>query len=116
MTTPNQYEHLKIDCLTEVLSVTIQDTLTVTNSRDETIKIYTSKLDSGNWVYGYSVYWANGRTSYKVPATENGLFRTQREACLYAIGFMLIYKDYFLPETKQSLFQIEAELLQAGLF
>ena len=87
-----------------------------TEGRDETVTIFSSPLPDGYWVYGYLVHWANGRTSVRHPTAALGRFRTQREAKLYAIGFMLLYLDYFLEETRARLHKAEASLLQAELF
>ena len=50
------------------------------------------------------------------PIAALGRFRSQREAKLYAIGFMLLYLDYFLEETRADIRNGEASLLQAELF
>lgn len=116
MNTKNRYEYLKIDCLEDVEPVETQSTWCVTEGRDEIIKISTSPLPDGYWVYGYLVHWANGRTSVRQPTAALGRFRSQREAKLYAIGFMFLYLDYFLIETRARLHNAEASLLQAELF
>ena len=116
MNTKNPYEYLKVDCLADVEPVEAQATWRVTESRDETITIFSSPLESGLWVYGYLVHWANGRTSVHKPSAALGLFRTQREAKLYAIGFMLLYLDYFMEETRVDLRRGEISLLQCELF
>lgn len=116
MSTRNRYEYLKIDCLEDVEPVEAQSTWSVTESNDETISIFTSPLADGSWVYGYMVRWANGRTSARKPTAELGRFHSQREAQLYAIGFMLLYLDYFLECTRSDLRHAEASLMQATLF
>lgn len=116
MKTKNPYECLKSDCLADVDPVEAQSTWRVTEGRDETVTIFSSLLPDGAWVYGYLVHWANGRTSVQQPTATLGLFRTQREAKLYAIGFMLLYLDYFLEETRADLRRGETSLLQAELF
>ena len=108
MNTKNPYEYLKIDCLADVDPVEAQSTWCVTEGRDETIIIFSSPLPDG--------YWANGRTSVKQPTAALGRFRSQRDAKLYAIGFMFLYLDYFLIETRARLHKAEASLLQAELF
>lgn len=116
MNTKNPYEHLKIDCLADVEPVEAQSTWTVTEGREETVKILTSLLPDGMWVFGYSVFWANGRFSFRKPTAELGLFRAQRDAKLYAIGFMLIYLNYFLEQTRLDIRRGEAALIQTELF
>ena len=116
MNTKNRYEYLKIDCLEDVEPVEAQSTWCVTDDRSETISILSSPLVDGSWVYGYIVHWANGRVSVQQPSASLGRFRSQREAKLYAIGFMLIYLEYFLEETRAALRRGEASLMQAQLF
>ncbi|MBD5258441.1 MAG: hypothetical protein HDS52_07130 [Barnesiella sp.] len=116
MSCKNRYEHLKIDCLEDVTSVPPQSTWYVTHGRKETIAIYTTQLDDGLWVYGYQVYWASGKVSEQRPTAAPGKFRSQREASLYAIGFMLLYLDYFLAETREDIMSAEATLMQPELF
>lgn len=116
MKTKNRYEYLKIDCLADVSPVEPQSTWCVTEGRDETVTIFSSPLTDGSWVYGYLVHWANGRTSVQPPTASLGRFRSQREANLYAIGFMLLYQDYFREETREALRRGEASLIQAKLF
>ena len=116
MSAKNRYESLKIDCLEDVEPVEALSSWSVTEGRDETVTIFSSPLPDNTWVYGYLVHWANGRTSVQQPTASLGKFRTQRDAKLYAIGFMLIYLEYFLEETRASLCNAEASLLQAELF
>lgn len=112
----NKYDYLKVDCLEDVDPVAATSSWTLTDSRDETITITNAVLPDGSWVYGYVVYWAKGGTSIKLPTAEHGQFRSQREAKLHAIGFMLVYNNYFLPETQEAIRAAEASLLQGQLF
>lgn len=112
----NRYEYLRIDCLADVAPVETQATWRVTEGRDESVTIFSSPLVDGSWAYGYLVRWANGRTSVQQPTASLGRFRSQREANLYAIGFMLLYLDYFREETRAALRRGEASLIQAKLF
>ncbi len=112
----NKYDYLKVDCLEDVDPVEATSSWTLTDSRDETITITNAVLPDGSWVYGYVVYWAKGGSSTKLPTAEHGRFRSQREAKLHAIGFMLVYNNYFLPETQEAIRAAEASLLQGQLF
>lgn len=116
MNTKNPYESLKTVCLSDVEPVEAQSTWTVTDDNRESVKITTSLLPDGSWVYGYSVYWANGRTSLRQPSAGNGLFRAQRDAQLYALGFMLAFASYFTEDTRAALRSAEATLSQTELF
>lgn len=116
MTARNQYDYLKIDCLEDVKPVEATATWTITDSQSERITITSALLPDGYWVYGYSVYWAKGGTSVKGPTAELGKFRTQREAKLHAVGFMKIYINFFLPDTRDALRIAESSLLQDHLF
>lgn len=112
----NPYEYLKTDCLVDVDPVEAQSTWCVTSGRAESVIIYSSPLPDGSWVYGYLVQWANGRASSQQPTASLGRFRTQREAKLYAIGFMLLFQPYFREETRADLHRAEASLIQPELF
>ncbi|MFG6385466.1 MAG: hypothetical protein K1V80_03170 [Muribaculaceae bacterium] len=112
----NPYEYLKTDCLEDVAPVESQSTWQVTDSNDESIFIHTSQLPDGHWVYGYMVYWKNGRQSMLRTSAENGLFNSQRESQLYAIGFMRLYLSYFQAETRDAITRAESRLIQAELF
>lgn len=116
MSNKNPYEYLKIDCLADVEPVDAQSTWSVTDSREEQVMITTSLLPDGSWVYGYTVYWKNGRISTCRTTAQNGKFRTQREAQLYTIGFMLMFLEYFTEDTRTALRRGENSLLQASLF
>lgn len=116
MNVKNRYEYLKIDYLEDAEPIKPQSTWCVTAGRNETVTIFSSPLPDGSWVYGYLVHWANGRISVRQPIAALGRFRSQREAKLYAIGFMLLYLDYFLEETRADIRNGEASLLQAELF
>lgn len=89
---------------------------------DELISIATAVTTDGLWTYGYIVHWhlQEGQTKQRVsrldPAACNGLFCSQREARLYAVGFMLSYTEYFLPDTVDALRREEGRLRQMQLF
>ena len=116
MNTKNRYEFLKIDSLSDHEPIEPQSTWCLTEGRGESVSILSSSLADGSWVYGYIVHWANGRVSARKPSAELGRFRTQRDAKLYAVGFMLLYQAYFLEDTRASIRQAEANLIQAELF
>ena len=115
-TLENKYESLKTECLEDVEPVEATSSWTITDSWRETITITNALLPDGSWVYGYIVCWAKGGISSKSPTAELGLFRSQREAKLHAIGFMLMYLAHFLPETQAALLSAESSLFQAQLF
>lgn len=116
MMSKNPYEYLKTEYLDDVTPVEAQATWSITDSREESIAIHTSLLPDGLWVYGYMVYWKNGRQSILRTSAENGLFKTQREAQLYAVGFMKLYLLYFQPETREAIIRAESSLIQTQLF
>lgn len=116
MSTKNPYESLKIDCLADVEPVEAESCWTVTDDNTESVKILTSLLPDGAWVYGYSVYWANGSSSIRQPTAANGRFRSQRDAQLYALGFMLAFARYFTDNSRAALRSAEASLSQTELF
>lgn len=112
----NKYEYLKIDCLEDVYPVDATSSWTITDSRKEMITITNAVLTDGSWVYGYRVSWARGGCSSAAPSAVRGKFRSQRDARLHAIGFMMIYLSHFLPDTQESLRAAEKQLLQVNLF
>lgn len=112
----NPYEYLKTPCLDDARPVEAETSMSITDSREETIVILTATLPNGSWVYGYSVNWKNGRNSYSQPTAEHGLFNSQREAQLYAVGFMGLYLSYFTEETRSAIRKAENSLIQSELF
>lgn len=116
MTLKNKYEYLKIDCLEDVDPVEETSSWTITESRHESITITTAMQPDGFWIYGYVVYWGKGGVSSKLPTAEHGHFRSQREARLHAIGFMLVYLSHFRPETQDAVLSAEQSLMQVPLF
>lgn len=117
MKSANPYAYLKTPCLEPVELILPSSSWKVSISRDETITIFTAPAVCGSWwAYGYLVQWQNGRVSAHTVSSELGLFRSEREAKLYAIGFMLIYAEYFTEENRTSLRFAENSLIQATLF
>lgn len=116
MKTGNRYDSLKCDILMDCAAVPATDTWTLTDNAGETVTVCCGMTSSGHYVYGYIVYWANGRTSSAQPSSDMGVFRTLRDARLHAIGFFNIYLEYFLPSTQADIKAAEATLLQSKLF
>lgn len=114
MTQSNPYSYLKIDDDFDASPLEVQNTWVVDNSSDDIVTLFTSEASDGSWVYGYHVTWKDGRVSHKVPTAALGRFRSEREAKLYAVGFMLSFKDYFCESTVSALRRGEAELQQAA--
>lgn len=112
----NKYEYLKTDCLDDAEPLEPSESWTVTASRSERITITLARHSGGAWVYGYDVYRARGGVSTRKPSAEMGLFRSSRDAKLHAIGFMLVYLEYFQPETQMSIRAAEKSLIQLQLF
>lgn len=115
-TSKNPYEYLKLDALCDHEPIPAQSTWTITEEKEETVSIHASVLDDGNWCYGYTVYWKNGRHSHIDPDPSKGLFASQREAQLYALGFMSLYASYFTEATNVAIIQAVGEKSQATLF
>ena len=112
----NQYEALKIPAAYGRHIEVEQTHLSVTSAKDESIVIYASRFDNGLWAMGYSVIWADGRTSAKTPDPIDGVFRSDRDAFLYGVGFMIQYLEYFTPKTRDSLREALGRLIQTNLF
>lgn len=112
----NPYANLRLDCLRDAMPVEAQHSWLITSCPDERITLYTAMTDEGLWLYGYEVWWARQRLSTQKPSAALGMFRSQREAQLYAIGFLGVYLDYFIEETRNAIRDAEAKLQQASLF
>lgn len=113
---PNPYEHLKLDRLCNFDPVAPQSTWVITEHPDERVAILTSALEQGEWCYGYQVCWKNGRISYLEPDPQKGLFASQREAQLYALGFMSLYASYFTEATNTAILKSISIKSQTSLF
>lgn len=118
MKNKNPYEYLKQEFLGEVSPVEQPDAkaCTIIGSDGESITLLTGQLRSGEYVYGYDVRWANGRRSSLPVEPHDGVFRSEREALLYIVGFMLSFAEYFNEGTRNSLRDKEKQLLQIPLF
>lgn len=112
----NKYDYLKIDKCVECPIISEQYYLEIAGNSDETIQIIIAPLPSGEWIYGYNVWWLNGRYSHAKPSPDKGLFRSEREACLHAIGFFLLYMPFYSEATRQSLLCAEMKYAQGSLF
>lgn len=83
----------------------------------ETIDILSSLIpDSGQFAVGFIVYWADGRSSQRKPDPAFGVFESEREARLWAVGYMLAYAKHFTRSTQSDLKKAEYELAQQVLF
>lgn len=116
MNTQNPYEALKVDSVGDATTVEAQFSRTVTDDADEKVMLLLAHLPDGLWAYGYRVYWRNGRISLHEPSAALGRFRSQREALLYAVGFMLMFTEYFTPATCEALRRAQGALSQTQLF
>lgn len=112
----NPYEYLKLDAICDCEAVPAQSTYTITEGKDETVAILASVLPDGHWCYGYSVYWKNGRQSHTNPDPSLGLFASQREAQLYALGFMSLYAAYFTEATYVAILRAINKKCQTSFF
>ncbi|MCM1310855.1 MAG: hypothetical protein NC301_07520 [Bacteroides sp.] len=116
MSDRNPYEYLAVSYLDDCPPLEAQSVYYITADPGETITIFTAQMRLGMYAYGYEVTWANGRKSYKSVAPDGRVFRSEREARLYAVGFMRLYESAFLPDTRRALIEAEHQLSQATLF
>ena len=113
----NRYDGLRIAAPAPDLSpVEASSSWTLTDSRAEVITISSALLPDGSWVYGFCVSWAKGGKSSRLPSAESGRFRSQHDAKLHAVGFMLGYIEHFIPEYQDALRAAEKSLVQLSLF
>lgn len=112
----NPYETLKLDVVVDHEPIPAQSTWTITEDKTETISILTAILPGGYWCFGYSVFWSSGRHSHMNPNPAMGVFSAQREAQLYALGFMSLHTSSFIEPTKIAILKAVAEKSQDSLF
>jgi hypothetical protein len=113
----NQFQSLRVEYYPdEDKPVYNQNVERITTERKEVICILFAEAEPGKWVHGYTVYWANGRISTLSPSLCNGYFRSKNDAKLFTLGFFLEYKEYFQPETVESIRNKIKELSQIRLF
>ncbi len=94
----NKYESLKQRVIDDAPDLLPGIEYPISKRPAESVAIIISSAGDW-WTWGYSVYWANGQSSYRNPSFRIGVFLSERDAILYAIGFMLSYAEYFLPDT-----------------
>ncbi len=94
----NKYESLKQRVIDDAPDLLPGLEYPISKRPAESVSIITSSAGEW-WAFGYSVYWANGQSSYRNPSFRIGVFRSERDAILYGIGFMLAYAEYFQPDT-----------------
>ena len=100
----NPYEYLKVHgvVVVEASADDEQHDLTITDNNQETAIIITRRAGE-YWYGGFQFYWHHGNTSYKHPDPANGLFRTESDARLYYIGYLSLFMDYYIEDTKSSI-------------
>lgn len=108
----NKYKYLNRGCRFDLKPVEATASWELSQESEERVRIDTAMLPDGDWVYGYQVYWKNGQVSVSPPVAANGCFASQRDAQLYAIGYMLCFRKYFQPASDEALRRAELKLLQ----
>ena len=53
---------------------------------------------------------------YSMPDPANGLFRTEREARLYYLGYLSLFLDYYIEDTIEAIREAIHEYSQQTLF
>ena len=114
---PNPYEYLR---LTDVLIPAdnlqpVEHRISITENNAETAVIITVSVGQ-YWCGGIQFYWHHGGVSYKKPDPANGVFRTEREARLYYIGYLSLFFDYYIDDTKDAIRAAIHEYSQQTLF
>lgn len=102
----NRYESLLVSCDSNAPEVQYEKDTTVSSHPAETVRIFTARVD-GVWVFGYQVHWANGQSSFRLPTKQIGMFRSEQDALLYGVGYMLSFRDYFKEDTVFNLREAE---------
>jgi hypothetical protein len=95
----NQYRNLLVEDYCDAADLVDYKVSHITNDSREIIEVLYAEYEPGKYAAGYRVYWANKRISFRLPNPSNGYFRSERDAKLYILGFMMVYSAWFLPET-----------------
>lgn len=112
----NPFNSLRVEDYSDADVCREFQTVCITHSRNEVINILVAEAEPGKWVHGYSVFWANGRTSTLHPSLSNGYFHSERDAKLFVLGFMSQYLPFFDPESAEAIKNNIKELSQNSLF
>ncbi len=110
----NKYESLKLRIIDDAPELRPEHETHLSKHPAESVSIFTSS-SADCWAWGYIVYWANGHSSHRLPSFCIGVFRTERDAILYGIGFMLSYAEYFKPETVENIKAAERRYTSTSL-
>ncbi len=113
---PNPYEYLKLLGVSISASEDdVQHNLSVSENNKETAIILTRK--SGEyWYGGFIFYWYHGAVSNKPPTPENGVFKTERAARLYYLGYLSLFMNYYIEDTKNAITAALHKYQQSTLF
>lgn len=113
---PNPYEYLRLkDVEYSMPDTDHEHCLIITSSKVETAVIITAPLGE-YWIGGFRFYWHHGARSYKKPDPANGIFRSEREARLYYIGYLSLFLDYYIEDTKEAIREAIHKYSQQTLF
>lgn len=115
---PNPYEYLRLTDIqipVDSLQLGEERRINITENNAETAVIITASVGQ-YWCGGIQFYWHHGGVSYKKPDPANGLFRTEREARLYYIGYLSLFLDYYIDDTKEAIREAIHEYSQQTLF
>lgn len=61
----------------------------------ERVEIHTAEYPGHRWGLGYSITFADGRSSFLPPSLAQGYFRSEKDAVFYMLKYLLSFPGYF---------------------
>lgn len=80
------------------------------------IAIFTAEIKPGKWAWGYNVFTKDCKNLYLNPSLEYGHCRSERDAKLYVLGFLLANGSIFTQDAREAIGSAIRNLQQLSLF
>ena len=113
----NPFETLRLPGTPD--SVAIRDnfeTIVVYDDRKEVVKILVADAGDDRFVFGYDIYFLNGRHANRLPSLENGYCTTANNAVLYFLGYIKKYASRFSENVGLAVDRLIGQYSQQTLF
>lgn len=115
-TVKNRYEHLRMQGFEDENPHNDYQVHSVFRSNVEIIDAYIAKITPELVVLGYGIWFKNGRNAIRKPSAENGIFRDEKDALLWFLGYIVAKKEYFSQDVLFDVKNQITELAQGSLF